>query len=153
MYFFCSVVIFFQLLVIKALYPDRYSAYNAGYGSGWTECGSATLITGKYLLVMAWYWYWSDSSDIGPLRYRTNVVRFQIRKPLTQFSRTSPATKTVPTKDLTSVADPDWGTPDFWTPGSGVGKKNKDPDPGWTSRIGNTGFNMAKHGFWERSMI
>jgi hypothetical protein len=31
---------------------------------------------------------------------------------------------------ITSVADPDPGSGAFLTPGSGIGKKNQDPDPG-----------------------
>ncbi len=34
-----------------------------------------------------------------------------------------------------SVADLDPGSGDFLTPGSGMGKKNQDQDPGWTTRI------------------
>ncbi len=36
-----------------------------------------------------------------------------------------------------SVVDPDLGSGAFWPldPGSGMGKKNQDPDQGWTTRI------------------
>jgi hypothetical protein len=40
-FFFCCN--FFQVLVMKTQDPERYSAYNAGSGSGSNDYGSATL--------------------------------------------------------------------------------------------------------------
>ncbi len=39
-------------MVIKALDSDRYSAQNAGSGSGLNECGSATLLVSTAFLVV-----------------------------------------------------------------------------------------------------
>jgi hypothetical protein len=41
---FFSAIDFLQFLVIKTMDPNRYSAYNAGSGSGLNEYRSETLV-------------------------------------------------------------------------------------------------------------